>query len=47
MHQVAFIIDAPNHHAEEWTCVEKGQETVATSIFIESRNSKTGRSRFS
>jgi hypothetical protein len=29
MNQVAFIIDAPNHHAEEWTYVQKGQETVA------------------
>jgi hypothetical protein len=29
MNQVAFIIDASNHHAEEWTYVQKGQETVA------------------
>jgi hypothetical protein len=29
MNQVAFIIDAPNHHTEEWTYVQKGQETVA------------------
>ena len=29
MNQVAFIIDAPNHHREEWTYVQKGQETVA------------------
>ena len=29
MNQVAFIIDAPNHHREEWTYIKKGQETVA------------------
>jgi hypothetical protein len=29
MNQVTFVIDAPNHHAEEWTYVEKDQETVA------------------
>ncbi len=29
MNQVTFVIDAPNHHAEEWTYVEKGRETVA------------------
>jgi hypothetical protein len=29
MQQVAFVIDAPNHHSEDWTYLEKGKETVA------------------
>jgi hypothetical protein len=29
MQQVAFVIDAPNHHSENWTYLEKGKETVA------------------
>jgi len=29
MQQVAFVIDAPNHHSEDWTYSEKGKETVA------------------
>jgi hypothetical protein len=29
MQQVAFVIDAPNHHTEDWTYLEKGKETVA------------------
>ena len=29
MLQVAFVIDAPNHHSEDWTYLEKGKETVA------------------
>jgi hypothetical protein len=33
VNQVAFIIDAPNHHANEWIYVEKGQETVASFDF--------------
>ena len=31
MQQVVFIFDAPNHHVEEWTNIEKGKE--ATSRF--------------
>jgi hypothetical protein len=26
MHQVAFIIDGPNHHIEEWTYLQNGKE---------------------
>lgn len=29
MQQVAFVIDAPNHHSEDWTYLEKGKEAVA------------------
>ncbi len=29
MSQVTFVIDAPDHHAEDWIYMEKGKETTA------------------
>jgi hypothetical protein len=29
MHQVAFTIDGPDRHSEDWTYLDKGKETVA------------------
>lgn len=28
MHQVAFVLDDPNHHAEEWTYIQNGKEST-------------------
>jgi hypothetical protein len=33
MNQVAFIIDGPNHHIEEWTYLAKGKETTTRCEF--------------
>ncbi len=33
MNQVAFIIDGPNHHIEEWTYLDKGKETTTRCEF--------------
>ena len=29
MHEVTFTIDAPDHHTEDWTYLEKGKQTTA------------------
>lgn len=29
MNQVTFVIDGPNHHAEDWVYLDKGKETTA------------------
>src|SRR5437667_8797965 len=34
MQQVAFVIDAPNHHSVDWTHLEKGMETGEQIDFI-------------